>query len=485
MKCNLRGMGVAIFMVLFVVFLTACGGGGGGSSNGDNGDGGDDSFVPDVTHSGDLVISGIQTMVIEDTKYFQQGNVYINDEAKLIIKNSQFMLGRGDVPTIHTYINVSEKASLEIENSTVFPEAPADEMGALVVIRNSGNVNMTDSPTSIHLFEIYSGTLTMTNSEMVFEIGGLLQVSGGDIKLTSSTIGALGLNVPAGANMDVSGLESGVYFESWDVHDMIPDADYNLVLEKTHILKDDFTGELEHGPYERGWLFFLDPDAHVRIFDSELRKIFIDVINENVSFENLRVGIPSSLTYRDIELTDITIKGQWPFTVTDSTITISNSDYLFLQPTGQSTVSLVNSHICEFIPRDFFGTMIFENGIWTNAGEIIGGEPGHSMANDFKIKGGLKIGPELRQHLQWKDAQVTREYDVIVKDGNGNPIEGALIKIGGETFICDSSGKVKFNLVFSEFNYIEQKSLEVFEEGNLIVVKEIDFFTETPILITK
>ncbi|GAI53656.1 unnamed protein product, partial [marine sediment metagenome] len=80
--------------------------------------------------------------------------------------------------------------------------------------------------------------------------------------------------MPAGAHLDISGLESGVYFESWDVHEIISGADYNLVLERTLILEDDFTGELEHGPYERGWLFFLDPNAHVRISNSELRKVF-------------------------------------------------------------------------------------------------------------------------------------------------------------------------------------------------------------------
>ncbi len=433
-----------------------------------------------IKHYGDLVIEGTETKIIENVKYFQQGNIYVNDEARLVIRNSQLMMGQGEVPTVHVYIFVAPKASLEIENSSVFPGPPSSP---LVVVRTSGKVNIADSPTSIHLFEVHEGAqVTITNSEVVFDIGGLIQVEGGDTRIINSTIGALGLKVPADAHLDISGLKSGTYFESWDVHDMIPEADYNLVLERTRILKDDFTGELEHGPYERGWLFFLDPNAHVRISDSELRKVFIDLINENVGFENLRVGIPSSLNYRDIKLTNVTIMGQWPFTVRDSNVTISNSDYLFLQPSGQSTVSLINSHICELIPRDFFGTMIFENGLWTNAGEIIGGVPYHSMENDFTIKGSLKI-EGVRENLQWKDAQVTREYDMIVRDENGNPIEGALIKIDGKTFVSDNAGKAKFSLIFNEFNYIEPKNLEVLQGEDLISQKEINFFTETPIRI--
>ncbi len=436
------------------------------------------SFVPDITHSGHLIIEGEDTQIIEDVKYFQQGNIYVNDEARLVIRNSQLMIGPGElVPTVHCYIFVDDKASLVIENSTIFPQR------GLLVIRTSGRVNITNSPTEIHLLEIGGGAeIVIIDSEVVGPIGGLVQVHGGNTRIVNSTIGALALTVPADAHLDISGLESGVYLESWDVHDMIPEAYYTLILEKTRILKDDFTGELKHGPYERGWLFFLDPNAHVRISDSELRKVFIHLENEDVKFDNLRVGIPSSLEYWDIELKDIIIMGQWPFTIIDSNVTISNSDYLFLQPTGQSTVSLVNSHMCEFIPRDFFGTMIFENSTWTTAGEIIGSTPYHSMENNFTIEGSLKIDETVRKSLRWEDAQVTREYEVIVRDESDNLIEGALIKIDGETFLTDNDGKAKFSLIFDEFNYNEPQELEVWEGENLIAQREIDFFTETPII---
>jgi len=430
-----------------------------------------------IKHNQDLVIGGTETKVLEDVKYFQKGHIYVKDQAKLIIKNSQLLIGQGSAPTVHVYIFVDPKASLEIENSTILTDS------GLVCVINRGKVSITDSPTSIHYFDMSEGAqLALINSEMVFNIGGLLQVTGGDITLTDSTIGALGLRVPAGSNLEISGLESGVYFDLWDVHEIIPEADYNLVLERTLILKDDFKDELEHGPYERGWLFFLDPDAHVRISNSELRKVFLDLTNEDVEFKNLRVGIPSSLNYRDIMLTEVIIMGQWPFTITDSKVTIINSDYLFLQPSGNSTVTLINSHMCEFIPRNFFGTMIFENGLWTIAGEIIGGLPYHSMDNDFTIKGSLKI-EGVRENIRWKDAKVTREYKVIVKNKNGELVKGVLIKIEGKTFLSDNTGQIKFKMVFDEFNYFELKNLEAWNEGNLIANKKIDFFTETPIII--
>jgi hypothetical protein len=243
------------------------------------------------------------------------------------------------------------------------------------------------------------------------------------------------------------------------------------------------SGELKYGPYERGWIFFLDPNAHVRISDSELREVFIDIRNDTVEFQDLRVGVPSSLTYRDIILTDVVVMGQWSFTITDSNVAISNSDYLFLQPRGRSNVNLIDLHVVEFIPRNFFGAMTFENGLWTEAGEIIGGVPYHSTANDFFIKGSLRING-VRENLQWKNAQVIRELDIIITDTQSKPVSGVVIKVGGEAHMTNDEGKATFNVTFNETNYNQPTTLEVWQAGRLIIQQDIDFFTETPIIVT-
>ena len=439
----------------------------------------EENVQPWISHNGDLVIENGETMTIENEKYLQEGNIYANDHSKLIIKDSQLMMGRGDVPTIHVYIIIAPEALVEIEGSKIFPES------GLVCVLNKGKVTITDSPTSIHYFDMSDGaSLTMINSQMVFTIGGLLQVMGGHTTVINSTIGALGIKVPAGAHLNVSNLASGTYLDSWDVHSMIPEADYTLTLTKTTILKDDFTGDLAHGPYERGWIFFLDPDAHVRISNSELRKVFIDIVNDNATFHDLKVGIPSSLTYRDIELSNVTVMGQWPFTIKDSHITVNNSDYLFLQPTGNSTVTLNNSHMCEFIPRDFMGAMEFNNAMWTTAGEIIGGVAYHSMSNDFSMKGSLTIDSAVQNNLQWKDATVTREYEIHIAKKDGSPVEGAIVHVNGETAVSDSLGVAKISIRFDESNFKQQYMLKIKAPNTSEIEHTVSFFSETPIRIT-
>ena len=433
-----------------------------------------------TVHEGDLVIEGTDGLLIENEKLFQRGNIYVRDAATLTIRNSELMMDRGDVPTVHVYLFVDPKATLTIEDSLIYP----GPQGALVCVMNRGEVRVSDSPTSIHYFDMSQGArLTMTNSEMIYTIGGLLQVTGGSTSVSDSKIGALGLRVPAGAHLDASGLESGAYFDSWDIHDMIPEADYDLVLTRTTMLKDDFTGELEHGPYERGWIFFLDPDAHVSLSDSELRKVFLELRNESAAFQGLRAGVPASLAYRDIKLANVVVTGEWPFTIVNSDVAITDSDYLFLQPSGTSTVRLANSHMVEFIPRDFFGTMIFENGLWTTAGEIIGGVPYHSTANDFVIKGSLRM-EGLRENLQWKDARVTREFDVVVADTDGAPVGGVVIRVGGQEYVTGDTGRTKFTVIFGETNYDQPAEMTAWQSGQLIARQEIDFFTDTPIRLS-
>lgn len=437
------------------------------------------SFAPDETHEGDLILDGSEELIIENQSYLQLGNVYLNGNSKLVIRDSTFMLGRGDVPTVHVYINVAERAELIIERSTVI-EQSLPGAGELIVIRNNGVTKIEDCVAEIHLIEQYAGQVEIAGTEMINEIGGLLQVAGGKTHVSNSTLGALGMIVPSGASADLTGIRSGAYLEQWDVRDWILGANYELTLEKTELLKDT----LAPGPYERGWLFFPAPGSRVRLSDSELRKVFIEVDGETATFENLRIGVPSSLRYKDIVLENITAMGQWPFTIQDADVTIRNSDYLFLQPSGTSTVTLVNSHVVEFIPRDFYGEMIYENCTWTNAGEIIGGEEYHSSGNDFVMRGSLKIAPELREHLQWKDARVTREYTAVISDASGKPIPGLTVTIDGKRYTTDVNGEIVFRLILDETNYDQPTQLIVEKLGVVLLEQEIDFFSETPIIIT-
>jgi hypothetical protein len=90
----------------------------------------------------------------------------------------------------------------------------------------------------------------------------------------------------------------------------------------------------------------------------------------------------------------------------------------------------------------------------------------------------------LREHLQWKGAQVTREFDVVVTDVHGDPVGGVVIKVSGQAYVTDDAGKTKFNIIFNETNYNQPTTLEAWQSGELIACQGIDFFTETPIRLS-
>lgn len=429
-------------------------------------------------HTGDLILQGSDVKIIDDAKYYQEGHIYIRDQAKLIVKDSEMMIARGTVPSLHVYFFIDPNASLEIINSSIYKNPLTDTH---VCAFNEGSVTITDSTASIHYFDNGEGAeLTLTGSTMVTAIGGILQVGGGTIHVQGSTVGALGIRIPANATLGAAGLKSGEYFQLWDVHDIIPAANYDLILEETQILKDD----LGDGPYERGWIFFAHPDAHVRLKDCEIRKVFIDLNNTKAEFNDLKIGTPCSMTYRDIVLENVTMRGQWPFSLDNATAIFRNCENLFLQPAGKSMMTLIDSSISEFIPRDYTGTIDFDNGVWDAAGEILGNVPYHSTLNDFTMRGSLTLAGDLRNNLQFKDAQVTREYEILVRDINGKPVQGAGVTYGGTVHATDGSGRAFIDALWNGATYNQPQNVKITLGSATPVTAAIDFFTNTPVTVT-
>lgn len=142
-----------------------------------------------TVHSGDLIIPENTTRTIVGEKFFQKGNLYVHANATLVIKNSEFMMARGEVPTVHVYFFVDPSAKLIIDNSKIYPPPPSVAEPGLICVMNHGNVEMRDSDTQIHYFDMSgSAQFTMIGSKMVNPIGGLLQVTGGETHVTDSTI---------------------------------------------------------------------------------------------------------------------------------------------------------------------------------------------------------------------------------------------------------------------------------------------------------
>jgi len=70
----------------------------------------------DTTHDGDIVLTGDEVLVIENTTYTQKGNIFIRDNAQLIIQNATLIL---DVSFHEEFIMSIGGGTLEVINSTI------------------------------------------------------------------------------------------------------------------------------------------------------------------------------------------------------------------------------------------------------------------------------------------------------------------------------------------------------------------------------
>ena len=426
-------------------------------------------LFPQGEHRGDITIMGKDFLVLENGEFEQFGNIYLKNGSKLIIRDSTFKITRYQKLLNHWGIYLDDAASLEIENSKLISgEDPLSSEGTLFVInaRGGARVTMKNSPTKIHLFMMYENAKAVVeNSEIVGILGGIVAAhEKADLKVVNSKIGAVNLDIPDGATFEAEGLSTG-YFKDWNLKRDTKNnrIGYNIILQNTELVPD----KIGPGPFERGWPVFIHSGAKVKIKDSELRKVVINLFDEKAEFSNFYLKKPSNFDYRDIHLENVKVMGQWGiFLHGSSDVTVRDSDAFWTFIYDDSKLSLINTHMDEFDPRNFRGEMAFENTIWDTAAEII-------ENNNFVIRGGLEIRPI--GGFSWQDSKVTRIYDVIGKSGTELTLtkENKIIWSG----VFDNKGKASFSLKFDDATFNDVWILK----DNSGHTQEITFFAKTPV----
>jgi hypothetical protein len=421
------------------------------------------ALFPDGKHKGDIILEGRDVLRLESGTFEQFGNVYLKDGSNLILRNTTLCISRYKRILNHWGIYLEDKAFLEIKDSKL---VPGKETLVVIRARERARIDMKNSPTKIHLFTISENSEAIVEgSEIVGDIGGLVGAHGkARFKVSNSKIGAINLWIPPGAAFETSGLRTG-FFKEWDLQEdtKVSGIGYNISLTNTELVKDT----IGPGPFERGWPVFIDSGANVNIKDSELRKVVIELHDEKAKFANLALDKSRDFHYRNIHLENITVKGQWGiFMHGSSEVTVRDSDVFWTFIYGDSTLTLINTHMNEFDPRNFHGQIIFENSRWDTAAEII-------QNNDFTIKGSLKIG-EIGG-FSWEDSKVTRIYEVIGKPNTELILEKERKTVWqGKT---DEDGKVSFDIKFNDANFYDSWKLR----DNSGTHAKIRFFSNTPI----
>ena len=424
-------------------------------------------LFPQGEHRGDIVISGRDFLILENGEFTQFGNIYLKDSSRLIIKNSTFKITRYQKLLNHWGIYLQDRASLEIENSKLIP-GESKEGGTLFIINARGysKVNVRNSPTKLHLFMMFDNAKAQVeNSEIIGNLGGLVGAfDRAEIKVINSKVGAINLRIPKNAVFEANGLGTGV-FKDWNLKRDTKNSGigYNIILQNTEIIPD----KIGPGPYERGWPVFIESGAKVKIKDSELRKVIIELYDEKTEFSNFYLEKPSNFNYRDIHLENVKVMGQWGiFLHGSSDVVVRDSEAFWTFIYDDSKLKLINTHMNEFDPRNFRGEIIFENSKWDTAAEIL-------ENSDFVMRGSLEIGNI--GGFSWENSKVKRIYDVIGKPGAELTLtKGDEVIWSGKT---DKEGRASFSLKFDDTTFNDHWTLK----DSLSHTQEVTFFSNTPI----
>lgn len=425
-------------------------------------------------HKGDITMSGGEVLVLETGEFEQFGDIYLKNGSKLIVRNATLQITRYQIAEWHSGIYLEDYSSLEINNSIL---RPGEDTGFVVEARGMSHVSMENSPTKVHLFIIEDNARAVVeSSEILSDIGGAVGAfDRGVVKVKNSKIGAILINVPLDATLLADGLDTG-FFKEWSLQNnlSISGINSNIILEDTELVSDD----LEQGGFERSWTLLIhssvDISANVSIRNSNVRRIVIVLDDENAEFCNLHLGRPSNFKYRNIELENVTVSGQWGIHLMhgSSDVVVRDSDGLFIILSNNSNLTLINTRINEFNINNFHGEIIFENSTMIYPPMIIGN-------NDFVIKGDVIINPNLTAGTTWKNSSVTKFYYVLgeketeltlEKDGN--------IVWSGKT---DQNGEAEFSIKLNDNTFDDKWVLKDNLENSI----EIGFFSETPIKLVK
>ena len=445
---------------------------------------------PDIqqnqSHEGDLELTGNQTMTIENTYYKIDGSIFLRDSSKLIIRQSVIeLLGEpGEGQAIWLADSSSLRADttifggVELTQSIDPSEAESIKMGNILTDQNSRLILNN----CFSLLQTFMGNsrVSIYNSYLVQEPLGLVHVEGtADVLIEDSFVGALFIDTPISTPVVIDSLHPG-YFDYWSAKESISESlTYNLILRRTEVMenKKGFKGGIEIG-----WNIAVDAlHSIITISNSKLNKLIIGFPDAEPAFvSDLATRQPMNFDLNNIHLVNTEIQTQWGIFMNGGPAEIINSEGLFIFMTGgDANIIVFNSEVGEIDPRNYTGTLIYENSTWLGGYEIF--ENSH-----IKISGSVRMLPTVPIFDQ--SSTMTRTYDVVLQDDRDvtpfNNINLSLLKNGTAvwTGTTDVEGKISFDITF-DYDNAEDKWILTADTNRINLNKAISIFISNPVII--
>ena len=450
----------------------------------------------------DLVLSGDQVMVIENTTYVQTGNIYINDNAKLTIRNAILVLNINYHEEFMVYLQGS--GTIEVINSTVKTNLISGLYGNEIVVINFGNSsnlifqdsNLSDGLVFLQYSANYQGNTSISNSFLQALSLTLTPSGAGAVSVANSSCNSMMLRFESNYQGEFSDLRPGL-LSSWSY----TQNGYNIALHNTSINNYVLACDGPCGIVVRNSeIHQFTPNSPQSVIsmtaiDSTLIQIPLHGLsNITASFWGLKTGLFADWALSDhcsgeylpnVILKNTTIQEGWFINgFGNSNISVDDSTLSRLGFYSNNTeITITNSTVVDELM--FYGATA---GTLTSDNTLVSGlVTFYVPPNSVEIKGNLAFTQGTK--LEWvSPSEATRTYEVVVKDAD-QPVQGASLSLyaTGDTLVwsgtTDAEGKASFTLHFTDSNYSNSWRLETKYLGAIKGRKEIGLITSTPVEI--
>jgi parallel beta-helix repeat protein len=445
---------------------------------------------PDIqknqSHEGDLVLTGDQTMTIENTHYKVNGSIFLYDSSKLIIRHSVIELSGG--PAEGNGIRCRDSSMLQAD-TTIFGGATltgvidASQVESIKIgdIWTEHNSRLTMN-NCFSLSQTFMGNskVIIRNSYFWKEPLGLVHVEGtADVLFEDSFVGAFFIAIPNSVPVVIDSLLPG-YLDYWSAQESITEhLDYNLVLKRTVVMENTMGYK---GGVEIGWNIAVDAlKANVTISNSKLHKMLLGFPDKvPATLSNLVTRKPMNFDLNNIHLINTEVQTQWGVFMEDGPANIIDSEGLFIFMTGgDADVHVFNSEVGEIDPRNYSGTLIFENSTWLGGYEIFD-------SSSIKIRGSVRMLPTAPLFDQ--SSTMTRTYDVVLLDDlDESPFDNINLTLSKNGTVIwngktNADGKATFDIIFNYDNNGDEWVLTT-DANHIKLNKTFSINTSNPVII--
>ena len=457
-------------------------------------------FLCSQAHCEDIVLTGNQQMVIQNTTYTQTGNIYVRDNAKLTIKNATLILN----VSYHEefVVEVSGSGTLEIDGSTIGISIP----GECVIMTFLDTSTLTVKNSDLQKGRVYllfgrsggsggvfQGNASVSNTQFQNMDLNLTTQGAGTIQVSDAAFNSLALRFKDGYTGSFANLKPG-YFASWGYSENGYDVSVNRSTIGGFTAVCDSACEVAFQNCEIFQFGVTTPLSSIRMSatDSIIHQpILHGLTGITASFGGLKSGLfgnfklsehSQGASLPEISLVNTEVKLWWVVNAFGgSNISVDDSKIEYRLYSSNSTSKITNSTIAYrlMLYNATNSTIEFDNTTIENLDVYV-------PPNSLTMKGNFSFASNGGLTSWYGPSTIRRTYPVIVFGDSGNSPPPANLSLYDKTGALvwsgqtDAEGKATFDIDFTDNNHNDVWNLAMDFKG-IISHRPISLLSPTPI----